>query len=406
MYQPMWPLTPFGPAATTVFAFVMYCLYWSTCCQSSSTTSTRPSAIAWKTGISVIFVISTLQPSFFSSTYFATYVLAVEPDHACSFRRTFPHDAAVLPAVAVPTASATGTAAAIASATTRRRRLLRSPSFIQPSLCLPWFARSPLRSSPRGHPSAAPALRDPVERDPEREDRERRDDALPERVPLQALGDLVAEGARADEPADDDDGEHHDDPLVDAEHDRVAGERHLHLAQHLRPRRAVRARRLDRVRRDVPESRRDEPDHDRRCIEHRRDQARHVRHGHQVDEGDDVDELRQRLQHVEDRAQDAREEGALRCRDAERDPERDGDQRRDEDLRGGVHRGLPLADDADRDEHRERDERRAQAAQHPRHEHDARNRQEPRRLDEEGLQRLEQVHDEEVPGRLRHPEHG
>src|SRR5207245_1409101 len=39
MYQPMCPVTPFGPPITTVCCLVMYCLYWSTCCQSSSTAS-------------------------------------------------------------------------------------------------------------------------------------------------------------------------------------------------------------------------------------------------------------------------------------------------------------------------------------------------------------------------------
>src|SRR3990172_6424822 len=80
------------PTRTTDFCFVTYCLYWATCCQSSSTASTLPSAIAWKAGISVIFVILTVQPRFFSSTYFVTYVFAVEPAHACSFRVTVPHD--------------------------------------------------------------------------------------------------------------------------------------------------------------------------------------------------------------------------------------------------------------------------------------------------------------------------
>src|SRR5262249_11233909 len=47
MYQPMWPVTPFGPPMTTVCCLVMYCLYWSTCCQSSSTASVLPFAIAW-----------------------------------------------------------------------------------------------------------------------------------------------------------------------------------------------------------------------------------------------------------------------------------------------------------------------------------------------------------------------
>jgi hypothetical protein len=82
MNQPMCPTTPFGPPMTTVFCFEMYCLYWSTCCQSSSTASVLPSASAWKTGISVTCVIFTEHPSDCSSTFFATYVFAVAPAHA------------------------------------------------------------------------------------------------------------------------------------------------------------------------------------------------------------------------------------------------------------------------------------------------------------------------------------
>ena len=71
MNQPMWPSTPSGPPWTTVPALSMYCAYWSVCCQSSSTASVLPSAIAWKAGISVIFVTSTAQPSLSSSTFLA-----------------------------------------------------------------------------------------------------------------------------------------------------------------------------------------------------------------------------------------------------------------------------------------------------------------------------------------------
>src|SRR5439155_26779743 len=53
----------------------------------------------------------------------------------------------------------------------------------------------------------------PVEGDAEGEDRDRGDHALPELVPLQTFGNLVAEPARPDEAGDDDDGEHHDDSL-------------------------------------------------------------------------------------------------------------------------------------------------------------------------------------------------
>ena len=71
MYQPMWPSTPSGPPSTTVPASSMYFSYSSVCCQSSSTASTSPSAIAWKTGISATLVISTSQPSSSSSTALA-----------------------------------------------------------------------------------------------------------------------------------------------------------------------------------------------------------------------------------------------------------------------------------------------------------------------------------------------
>ena len=46
-----------------------------------------------------------------------------------------------------------------------------------------------------------------------------------------------------------------------------------------------------------------QPDHDRDRVQHRGDHARDPRHRHQVDERDDVDELRQRLERVEQRAQ-------------------------------------------------------------------------------------------------------
>ena len=71
MNQPMWPSTPSGPPSTTVPAWSMYFLYSSVCCQSSSTASTSPSAIAWNAGISATLVISTWQPRFSSSTFLA-----------------------------------------------------------------------------------------------------------------------------------------------------------------------------------------------------------------------------------------------------------------------------------------------------------------------------------------------
>ena len=122
--------------------------------------------------------------------------------------------------------------------------------------------------------SAAPGR--PVERDPERQDRNGCDHAQPERVALEPLRNLVAEPAGADQSSNHDDGEHHDDPLVHAEHDRVARQRDLHLQQHLPPRGAERTGRLDRLGRDATQAARDEPDHDGHRVQHRGDDPRHL----------------------------------------------------------------------------------------------------------------------------------
>ena len=66
--------------------------------------------------------------------------------------------------------------------------------------------------------AASGTARDAVERDAERKYGERGEDAEPEVGACEALCDLVPQSGRADETADDDDGEDHDDPLVDAQH--------------------------------------------------------------------------------------------------------------------------------------------------------------------------------------------
>src|SRR6187549_2927851 len=99
MYHPISPTTPSGPAFTTE-PFFRYFWFPATreLSQSSRTTSILPSAIAWKLGwFSVTFVTFTLQPSFFSSTYFATYTLELEPAHAFSFSFTSPQAVARAP---------------------------------------------------------------------------------------------------------------------------------------------------------------------------------------------------------------------------------------------------------------------------------------------------------------------
>src|SRR3954465_5930807 len=102
----------------------------------------------------------TLQPRYFSSAALATYVLAVEPAHACSLSVTVPQLALVL-APAVPTTSTPVAAIAPAAGATAIQRPL-TRSFIRASSS---FALGLL-------PCAHPALGDAVERDAEREDRD------------------------------------------------------------------------------------------------------------------------------------------------------------------------------------------------------------------------------------------
>ena len=72
MYQPITPVIPLPPRFTSE-PFFVYCGNEARFCQSSSTASILPSAIAWKFGWpSVMSVTLTLQPSFFSSTYLTT----------------------------------------------------------------------------------------------------------------------------------------------------------------------------------------------------------------------------------------------------------------------------------------------------------------------------------------------
>src|SRR6478672_10213868 len=111
--------------------------------QSSGTTSTLPSAIAWKSGVlSGSFSMLTLQPRFFSSTYLITYTFAVAPAQAFSSIVTVPQPAllALLPASALAdTASALTAVIAIAATTQRRDHLLRD---IRPSLAVECFGKA------------------------------------------------------------------------------------------------------------------------------------------------------------------------------------------------------------------------------------------------------------------------
>src|SRR5262245_49016507 len=102
--------------------------------QSSGTTSTLPSAIAWKSGVlSGSFAMLTLHPRFFSSTYLRTYTLAVAPAHAFSSMVSEPQLARLPPNALAETPSAlTTTSASAASA----MRIGRDPLFdIRPPSC-------------------------------------------------------------------------------------------------------------------------------------------------------------------------------------------------------------------------------------------------------------------------------
>ncbi len=105
MNQPMRPMTPFDPSRRIEWLDRYFWLTLrSMLFQSSGTTSTLPSDIAWKSGVlSGSFSMLTLQPRFFSSTYLRTYTFAVAPAHAFSSIVTVPHEAlfALLPASAL-----------------------------------------------------------------------------------------------------------------------------------------------------------------------------------------------------------------------------------------------------------------------------------------------------------------
>ena len=249
------------------------------------------------------------------------------------------------------------------------------------------------------------SLRDAVECDPQGEDRNRRDHALPELPANEALRDLVPEPPGSDEPADDDDGEHHDDRLVHAEHHGVTGERQLDLRQHLSSRGAERTRGLDRRRRHVAHSTLDEPQRHGEGVEDAGDDPRHDRDRHQVDERDDVDELRQRLQHVVDRSHRLREAVVLGGQHAEHDADHDGHRRRDEHLRERVHGQCPDAHDSDQREHRERRQCRSEPADDERDQRQPADRREPWSLDQERLHRQQELLEDEDPDPLGDGEH-
>jgi hypothetical protein len=132
-------MTPFEPRFWIV---PLLTYFWLTLrrmlFQSSGTTSTLPSAIAWKSGVlSGSFSMLTVHPRFFSSTYLRTYTLAVAPAHAFSSMVTDPQLAPLRPNALAETPSApTTTSASAASARRTGRALLFD---IRPPSCFAWI---------------------------------------------------------------------------------------------------------------------------------------------------------------------------------------------------------------------------------------------------------------------------
>src|SRR4029453_11328476 len=127
--------TPFEPRFWIVPLLTYFWLTLSRMLfQSSGTTSTLPSAIAWKSGVlSGSFAMFTLHPRFFSSTYLRTYTLAVAPAQAFSSIVSDPQLARLPPNALAETPSAPTTTSASAPSARRNGRALLfdiRPSFV------------------------------------------------------------------------------------------------------------------------------------------------------------------------------------------------------------------------------------------------------------------------------------
>ena len=136
---------------------------------------------------------------------------------------------------------------------------------------------------------------------------------------------LEPQRAAADQTGDDHGRQHHQDHLVDAEHDRLERQRQLHLDQFLARRGPERDRRLAWRERHLLEPEADQADARRKGVDHRGDHARRAADVEQEDHGDEVDELRQHLGGVEERAQRALQPPGAAGPDADRHGEADAD---------------------------------------------------------------------------------
>ena len=146
------------------------------------------------------------------------------------------------------------------------------------------------------------------------EDRERR-------VRVDAARDDGTEAAAADQAGDHDHREREQDRLVDAEQQHPAGERELHLRQHLAPGRAHRCGSLDGVRRHAADSERGDAHGWRDRVDHRRDDRCRRADREQDHHGHQVGERRHDLHRVEEGRDRRIEPIGAACNDPDRDPD-------------------------------------------------------------------------------------
>ena len=188
-------------------------------------------------------------------------------------------------------------------------------------------------------PTDSPCLGEPVE------DHRQQHDTHPGRHAIthlevrfgEAADSLDAQRAAADQSGDDHRGQHHQDDLVDAQHDRLERQRQLHLEELLSRCRAERDRRLARREGHFLQTEADKTNPRRQGIDHCGDQTRRAPDVEEEDDGHEIDELRQNLRSVEEGPQCSLEPTRPTGPHSDRNSEADADRDRHQHLTQRVH---------------------------------------------------------------------
>ena len=173
---------------------------------------------------------------------------------------------------------------------------------------------------------------------------------LPEAQALKTEQQVLAEPLGAHEGGDHDHRQALHDHLVDAQHERLARSRDLHLEEHLPARAARHAAGFAHFLGNALEAQDREARHGRNREEDRRDGPRPVRHPDEERDRDQVGEVRQRLHDVEDRPQHSLEGRPLDRHHAERDTDGSRDRCGDQDDGERRHGERPLAEEGEVDD--------------------------------------------------------